>query len=222
MPRATLTLSLPDVIWIGDLSRQNPELRLRVLAAVQNGDYGVALVELSASDPDAAIAEMRSYESIAEVHRLSEGGEKTLVQLETTVPLLLEPIQRSGVPLEMPFTIQNGTVVWEVTTSRDRLSKLGEHLDDLGIPFTVESIYQEIESERLLTDNQWTILSTAAERGYYDTPRRCTQEELADALGIAKSTCSETLHRAEERVIKRFIEGREDPDDDTERPKKAV
>lgn len=213
MPRATLRLSVPDVIWIGDLSRQNPDLRLRVLAAVQNGEYGVALVELSAPDPDTAIAEIRSYDSIAEIHRLSDGGEQTLIQLETTVPLLLEPIQRSGVPLEMPFTIQNGTVVWEVTTSRDRLSKLGEHLDELGIPFTVESIYQEVEAERLLTDNQWDILSTAAELGYYDTPRRCTQEDLADALGIAKSTCSETLHRAEERVIKRFIDSRAERDD---------
>jgi predicted DNA binding protein len=213
MPRATLTLSLPDVIWIGDLSRQNPELQLRVLAAVQNGEYGVALVELSAPDTAAALAEMRSYDSIAEVHRLSDEGDEVLVQLETTVPLLLEPLQQSGVPLEMPFSIQDGNVVWEVTASRDRLSKLGEHLDQLGIPFTVDSIYQEIESEELLTENQWNILSTAADRGYYDTPRRCTQEDLADALGIAKSTCSETLHRAEERVIKRFIDSRTERDD---------
>ncbi|MFB6308290.1 MAG: helix-turn-helix domain-containing protein, partial [Haloarculaceae archaeon] len=28
----------------------------------------------------------------------------------------------------------------------------------------------------------------------------------ADAVGIAKSTCSETLHRAEEKIIKRFVE----------------
>lgn len=213
MPRATLTLSVPDVIWIGDLSRRNPELRLRVLAAVQNSQHGVALVELSAPDTEDALAELRSYDSIVEVQRLSDEGDEVLVQLETTVPLLLEPLQQSGVPLEMPFTIQNGNVVWEVTASRDRLSKLGEHLDQLGIPFTVDSIYQEIESEQLLTENQWEILSTAAERGYYDTPRRCTQEDLADALGIAKSTCSETLHRAEERVIKRFIDSRTEGDD---------
>ncbi|WP_396890915.1 helix-turn-helix domain-containing protein [Natronomonas sp.] len=57
------------------------------------------------------------------------------------------------------------------------------------------------------------MLSTVADRGYYDTPRRCTQEDLADALGIAKSTCSETLHRAEEWVIKRFIDSRTERDD---------
>lgn len=212
MARATLTLTVPDVIWIGDLSRRHPELRIRVLAAVQNGDRGVALVELSAPDVDAALSAIRGYDSIAAVEPLNEGGDETLVQLETTMPLLLEPLQRSGVPLEMPFTIQGGNAVWEVTTSRDRLSKLGRHLDEIGIPFTVDSIYQEVESQQLLTDHQWEILRTAVEHGYYDTPRCCTQEELAEALGIAKSTCSETLHRAEERVVKQFIERRVDTD----------
>jgi len=218
MARATLTLTVPDAIWIGDLSRQYPRMRIRVLAAVRNGDRGVALTEVSAPDIDAALDEMASYDSITGIERLNDSDEQTLVQLETTMPLLLEPLQRSGVPVEMPFTIQDGNVVWEVTASRDRLSKLGEHLKELGIPFTVDSIYEEVESEELLTDNQWEILETAAELGYYDTPRRCTQEELAETLGVAKSTCSETLHRAEERVIKQFIERREDP----ERPETAV
>lgn len=218
MARATLTLTVPDVIWIGDLSRQLPRMRIRVLAAVQNGERGVALTEVSAPDIDAALEEMMSYDSIADIERLNSGDEQTLVQLETTMPLLLEPLQRSGVPLEMPFTIQDGNVVWEVTASRDRLSKLGEHLEELGIPFTVDSIYEEVESEELLTDHQWEVLKTATELGYYDTPRRCTQEELAETLGVAKSTCSETLHRAEERVIKQFIERREDTEP-SERPK---
>jgi hypothetical protein len=41
--------------------------------------------------------------------------------------------------------------------------------------------------------------------GYYDTPRDCPLTELADELEIAKSTCSGTLHRAEETIVKRFV-----------------
>lgn len=41
-------------------------------------------------------------------------------------------------------------------------------------------------------------MNAVIERGYYDTPRRCTLTELADELDLAKSTCSERLHRAEE------------------------
>ena len=49
------------------------------------------------------------------------------------------------------------------------------------------------------------LLGTAIERGYYDTPRTCTLTELADAVGLAKSTTSEKLHRAEEKVVKEFL-----------------
>lgn len=223
MPRATLTLTVPDVIWIGELSRAFPEVQLRVLAAVRNDDGGVALIELSTADPESLIEELRTYESVAGIERLSGGGEEgTLIQLETTAPLLLEPIQQAGVPLEMPFCVQDGEIVWEVTASRNRLSMLGEQLQQIGIPFTVDSIYQEIESEQLLTDHQWEVLRIAAEHGYYDTPRECTQEELADALGVAKSTCSETLHRAEGRIIKRFLETREEPDNGTDQVESTV
>ena len=49
-------------------------------------------------------------------------------------------------------------------------------------------------------------MCTAVDHGYYDTPRACSLTELAEEVGIAKSTCSETLHRAEETMIKQFME----------------
>ena len=90
MPRATLTLTVPDVIWIGELSRAFPGAQLRVLAAVRNDDGGVALIELLAPDPESVIDELRSYESVAGIERLGGDAEDgTLIQLETTAPLLL-------------------------------------------------------------------------------------------------------------------------------------
>ncbi|WP_231185036.1 helix-turn-helix domain-containing protein [Haladaptatus sp. DYF46] len=34
------------------------------------------------------------------------------------------------------------------------------------------------------------------EKGYYDTPRRCSLTELAGELDVSKSTLSVVLHRA--------------------------
>lgn len=48
------------------------------------------------------------------------------------------------------------------------------------------------------------------DRGYYDTPRRTTLVDLAEDLDMAKSTCSEILHRAEERVVKEYRNGGRD------------
>ncbi|MGK2230049.1 MAG: putative DNA binding protein, partial [Methanobacteriota archaeon] len=47
----------------------------------------------------------------------------------------------------------------------------------------------------------------AHELGYYDTPREISLSEVANEMDIAKSTCSEILHRAEGKVVSEFLEG---------------
>jgi len=41
---------------------------------------------------------------------------------------------------------------------------------------------------------------------YYDTQREVSLSELANEFGIAKSTCSEVLHRAEGTIVKEFFD----------------
>lgn len=211
MPKATLTLSVPKEIWIGAVSRNSTVDELRVLSAIPSGATGVAVVELAAAEPESIVDDVRAIESTVDVEPLKIEETQALLQIETRLPLLLDAARESGVPITMPFTIRDGAVTWEITASRGRLSELGSQLEAFGVEFTVDSIYHRTDSERFLTDQQWDVLRTAIERGYYDTPRTCTQYELAETLGIARSTCSETLHRAEERVIKRFVEGANGP-----------
>jgi predicted DNA binding protein len=42
--------------------------------------------------------------------------------------------------------------------------------------------------------------------GYYSTPRRTSQRELADRLNIRQATVAEHLQRAERDLIKHWIE----------------
>jgi len=207
MPRATLVIAMPEAVWIGDLSRRYPAARFRILAAIPKGEQeaGAGLLEVTASDLDAVLSDLAAYDAITEVSTLQRHDDRGLVQFETTMPLLLLPIQSSGVPLEMPFDIVDGEATWEITAPSDRISALGDQLRAFGIQFSVAAITQEFEPERLLTDRQRRVVAAAVERGYYETPRRCSLTELAEALDIAKSTCSEILHRAEGAIITRFV-----------------
>lgn len=209
MPRATLTLTIPGGVWIGDLSRQYPTAQFRILAAMPNEGTGVGLTEVTSDELDGVLAEMRAEDAVVRLDVLQRRDETALVQFETTTPLLLAALRESGVPLETPFDLTDGSLTWEVTAAHERLSALGRQLESFGIPFTLDRLRQQVDDGSLLTDRQAAVLRTAVEQGYYDTPRTCTLTELADALGVAKSTCSETLHRAEGTVVKRFVERRE-------------
>jgi hypothetical protein len=205
MPRAKLRLTVPEGVWVGDLSRRHGGTQFRILAALADEGTGVGLAEVTSESLDAVLSEMRGTEDVVTVDVLQRRETTALVQFETTDPVLLFPVQDSGVPLEMPFDIVWGEAVWEITAPRERLSALGEQLSQFGISFNVEEIRQRIEESQLLTDKQADLVEAAVERGYYDTPRTCSLTELAEELGMAKSTCSETLHRAEGKIIKQFV-----------------
>jgi hypothetical protein len=206
MPRAHLTLTIPDGVWIGDVTRAHPQATVRILSALTGDDAGVGLAEITAEELQSVVADIQDSDSVVELEILQQYGNTVLLQFETTMPLLLLPVQDSGVPLTMPFTIEDGQAEWELTAPQHRLSELGTQLEEFGIPFTVDEIRQQIEPEQLLTDRQLRLVVAAVERGYYDTPRECSLTELAEAEGLAKSTCSETLHRAEEQIVKEFLE----------------
>lgn len=210
MPYAKLTITIPDSVWMSELSQSYPDTTFRVLAATANTATGVARLEILGDNPQAVCEEIRKYDSVTDLTVFETETSMCRVQVETTVPLLLASLQDSGVPLEMPFEVSDGEMSLEATIPQETLSEFGETLDEFGIRYTVERIQQEVESDPLLTDRQEWILDEAIEHGYYDTPRQTTLVGLAEELDMAKSTCSEILHRAEERVVKAYRNGERD------------
>lgn len=210
MPEARLQVTLPEGVWIGRLSRRYPDSQFRILAALADGDVGVGLAEIHSTVLEDVLADMRAFEGVRDVDILNDPDESALVQFETEQPLLLFAARDSGVPLEMPVDLSDGTVTWTVTAPSHRLSELGTQLRALGLSFTIDYLQQEVADEQLLTDAQFDIVETAVEAGYYETPRTCSLTELAEQVDRAKSTVSETLHRAESKIITKFVSEPED------------
>ncbi|WP_122091045.1 helix-turn-helix domain-containing protein [Halalkalicoccus subterraneus] len=207
MAEARLSIGLPEGVWIADVSRAHPETNVRVLAAMPGDGVGFGLVRIDGPDREAVVEWMRGAEDVTACSVLHRGDRGTLVQFETTQPLLLLSARESGIAIELPIDISDGSATVEITASRERLSKLGEQLRAFGLDFEVEYVREQVRVEHPLPERQREVLLAAVENGYYDTPRRCSLTDLANELGVAKSTASETLHRAEGTVIKQFVAG---------------
>ena len=205
MPEAKLTLTIPERAWPGEITRAYPEACVRILAATVEPESGVGLAEITGPKLDALLGDVRDHSAVDSMELLQRTERESLIQFRTQLPLLLFAARDSGLPLEMPFDIRDGEATWTLTTSQESISALGDQLSAMGVTYTVDYIQQEIaDADDLLTDRQQALVAAAVEQGYYDTPRECSLTELADAVGLAKSTTSETLHRAEERVMKEF------------------
>lgn len=75
-------------------------------------------------------------------------------------------------------------------------------------PLFTESTFQQVVTTRL-TDRQQEVLRTAYDAGYYEWPRECTGEELADELGISSATFAEHIAAAERKLLTVTFEGPE-------------
>lgn len=207
MPQARLHVTLPEHVWVGDISRRHPDVRFRVLAALPSDEHtGVGLLQLEGADLPTIVGEIERNDGVSSLDILESSPDSVLVQFTTTEHLLLLTMRDAGIPLELPIVIEGGTAVVDVTAPHEQLSALKTQFEMVGVDFEVAYLYETTSTERLLTDRQEELVAAAIEAGYYDTPRACTLTELAAELEVAKSTLSETLHRAEGRIVKQFGE----------------
>lgn len=206
MTQARFVASLPEGTWLGDLSRTFPEATFRLLTVLEDESRGVGLCWLAASEVNAVFDQLGSREDVKTVTVCHQTTTEATIQFEADESLLLWGALESGIPVEFPLRIADGTVVLDLVGEATRITEFGLRLESHDIAFTIEYIREYTGRDGQLTQKQHSLVSTAIELGYYDTPRECSLTDLADSVGLAKSTVSETLHRAESTLIKSALQ----------------
>lgn len=207
MPRATLAITLPDEMWLAPVTRENPDATFRVLSALPAEDgAGVGLVEARDISPETMRTVVASSDALrdGDVLRAEDG---VLVQFETRTPTLLSATRSAKLPLDFPFEVSDGVARWTLTATHERLTRLGDELDARGVDYQLERVDTTSHPDAdPLTDRQRDVLESAAAAGYYDEPRACSLTDVADDVGLAKSTVSGILHRAERALVESYLD----------------
>ncbi|TKX74730.1 helix-turn-helix domain-containing protein [Halorubrum sp. GN11_10-6_MGM] len=217
MSRTEFRLDLPGGSWLGDASRSVPSATLRVTETIAlDGDAresadgadadAAATVLVGGADRDRVEEALRDHEGVARATSIERRGDGHVLRVVGRAPAYLPAARAVGLPVASTVEVADGRATVTVVGDRDRIEAFGRRLAGDGVTVGVAAAGVD-EPERTLTEAQRDLVFEAVRKGYYDTPRRCTLTELAEADGIAKSTCSETLHRAEGRVMRRFVDG---------------
>ena len=131
-----------------------------------------------------------------------------------SVPLIAAKYVDGGMLLEQTRT--DDRVRWRVLVQDD--SKIGHLYDTLsaklgeGLSFSFKHLTEVAHWESGLLSRadiraeQREILNVAVRRGYFETPREVTLDEIADELELPRSTVSYRLRRATAELAKRFTE----------------
>ena len=81
-----------------------------------------------------------------------------------------------------------------------------KHQKPAATPLFTRSAFEQVMQSQL-TDRQEQVLRAAFERGYYEWPRDCTGQEIAEDLDISSATFSEHIHTAERKLLTLMFEG---------------
>lgn len=206
MTTVRLAVTLPESIWVAAATTAHPTTSIAALAALAREDAGFGIARVYGDQVDEMLDTIAAHESVLELEVIHTSNGEALIEFVTDQPMLVVTAQQSGIPIEFPVTITDGTAELDITGSRDRLNQLLDQLHGLGLEFDVKYVREYQDPSNLLSDRQQEVVLAAVERGYYDSPRRCTLTDLAEELEIAKSTCSDILHRAESQIVREFIE----------------
>jgi predicted DNA binding protein len=124
----------------------------------------------------------------------------------TICPLLLE----HGFVHSAPGRIEDGREYWDVRYVGERgeieaeLDEIREKGDaDIEVD-RIGSLGTEAAGPRrldVLTPSQREAFELARERGYYEWPREASTRDLADELGVSKTTLLEHLRTAESKLL---------------------
>jgi predicted DNA binding protein len=88
--------------------------------------------------------------------------------------------------------------------SQEAIAAFREYCQENDIPIEITAVHAmlPIQGEGYeLTETQREALVLAYERGYFDTPREASLEEIADDIGLTQQSLSSRLRRGQRRLI---------------------
>lgn len=183
--------------------------RIEVLGHLSTNPGGVTqLVELKINKGRnlSEISELESFE-VLETHEEDEDG--ILVSILCTHPLALSALELSNIYVYPPYGIdsKNG-LEFRIFGISSSIRSFLEFVREVMPPDTISVQTVKNGSSKdldFLTEKQREVLELAVFRGYYEDGGEVTLKQLADELGIARSTTGEHLKRAESEVLKRAV-----------------
>jgi len=91
--------------------------------------------------------------------------------------------------------------------SREAIAMFRNYCHEHEIPLTLTELHtlESLEAQHKLTEKQREALILAFERGYFDSPRETTLQEVADELGITQQSLSSRLRRGNRRLIEEAL-----------------
>lgn len=207
MIEASLRVHLP-CSWVTLLTQDQGA----VVNVVEQKEVGEgllqSLVEIDAEgDPAAVVEALRGNPDVAKVEAIVPPKGRILATLQVRDCRACHALADSECFLTDATAEGSGGLVWHLMAPRrGDVEALVASLQERGLRPEVVAI-RDAQAAGMLTDRQEKVIGLAYKLGYFEFPKRISLTELADKVGVAKSTLSEILRTGEAKVLHAYFHG---------------
>lgn len=206
-------ISVPaDQFALGRLLDEHPDIAIELVRVIPLRDGVIPLFWVEGADPGAIEATIRADPMVASVQCLSAADDRYLFEIrwKPTINALVRPMIESGAEV----LIAEGEVdSWAFRLqfeSRAMLADFRESCRENDVQFHLDALYNptipEAEADGDdLTSEQYEILVTAYENGYWHVPRNVELGEVADRVGISSNAASQRMRRALDTLVGQVV-----------------
>ncbi|SDR13209.1 helix-turn-helix domain-containing protein [Natronobacterium texcoconense] len=216
------TFTLPsDGFPLGSIFEQLPEATVELERIIPSRDTVIPYFWVRGAETDDIEATFSDRPEVKQIRLVDSVEDEYLMRVEweqeydgilaalteTDVPL----IEAVGTETQWTFDVRGD--------DRSDIVSFQEQCRKREIPITLANLQPltPIESgvEAALTEPQHEALVLAYDRGYFDSPRAVTMEELGDELGISQQAVASRLWRGIDKILNLTLSGTETTTDTT-------
>jgi len=192
----------PDDFELGQILKVEQASAIELETLVPSGDVTAPLFWVYEPMEDGFLDTVERYPTVNSVTEVDVFEDRTLFRLDWDASqdhffqCILDHegqiLSATGTPDKWDFEIR--------FSSREDLSQYQDCCENAHISLDILCVFNPTDPEAGpwygLSEPQREALTLAIRMGYYDIPRGCTTEELADKLGISDQAATERLRRA--------------------------
>ncbi|AGB30650.1 Bacterio-opsin activator HTH domain protein [Natrinema pellirubrum DSM 15624] len=212
--RATVVVNEPADCPVATVSAEANEQIDSIARSSQATADGTVVEEFGVA-ADASIDE--SGDAGVELTPVQSNEREAIYRFErdAAADCVCEVVERTGTPVSS-VRAQDGSLLLSFRTLElAEIADIVDHLRELFDGVLVEELTQDHEEvsadpvvvdREILTDRQQEIVETAHEMGYFDYPKGANATDVAEELGVARSTFTEHLAAAQTKLMDAILE----------------
>ncbi|MFD1511934.1 helix-turn-helix domain-containing protein [Halomarina rubra] len=208
-----------DQFALGELFEEYPDIDIELERLVPLREGVIPLFWVEVASPEAVETTLLADPMTLEVTLLTDMDGRHLFNVvwDAAIDSLVQPLIESNAEV---LRAEGGADYWEFRLqfeSRDQLADFRRRCQENDVQIQLDALYnpalpdQDTDGSGL-TDEQYDLIATAYDNGYFEVPRGIELGEVATLIGISSNAASQRMRRGLSTIVEWALEAQKYPD----------